>query len=84
MVEQTSCKEEYVKAMHLGQKEFRELTAAGKDPNPAALEALLPELSRCAVTELPVQEIPVDRIARRSFTRRISSSSVRTKKPQRI
>ena len=45
--------EEYVKAMHLGQKEFRELTAAGKDPHPAALEALLPELSRCAVTELP-------------------------------
>ena len=75
MVEQTSCKEEYVKAMHLGQKEFRELTAAGKDPHPAALEALLPELSRCAVTELPVQEIPVDRIAGMRSAGRVSAFS---------
>ena len=75
MVDQSNCKEEYIKAMHLGQKEFRELTAAGRDPHPAALEELLPELSRCAVTELPVQEIPIDRIAGMRSAGRVSAFS---------
>ena len=32
-------KEEYAKALRLGQKEYRELAAAGKDPCPAAVSS---------------------------------------------
>lgn len=52
---------EYVLAMHQGQKEYRELVMAGKDPNPAVLDDLL--LSD-ATTEINVGlvEIPTERI----------------------
>ena len=39
-------KEEYTKALRLGQKEYRELTAAGHDPCPAVLDDILPDNDR--------------------------------------
>ena len=48
--------------MHLGQKECRDLAAAGADPNPKVLEEVLPDLSRHAIQTLPVREIPAERI----------------------
>ena len=56
-------REEYIAALKEGQKECARLTALGKDPYPAVLEELLPEMGRLTVQELPSQEIPLDRIA---------------------
>ncbi|MBO4848680.1 MAG: BMP family ABC transporter substrate-binding protein [Clostridia bacterium] len=55
-------KEEYLRAAKLGQKEKKELEAAGRDPYPKVLDELLPDASRLTTTELPVMEIPADRI----------------------
>ena len=55
--------EEYLRLQHLGLKEKKKLEAAGRSPYPAVLEELLPNLSGCPVIELPVQDVPVDRIA---------------------
>ena len=54
---------EYVKALHLGLKEKKDRLDAGLDPYPAVLENVLPQLSLCSIQELPLQEIPVFRIA---------------------
>ena len=58
-----SVKEEYLAALKEGQKEYARLTASGKDPSPAVLEELLPDIGKLTVQELPAQEIPMDRIA---------------------
>ena len=55
-------REEYLAALKEGQKEYARLTALGKDPGPAVLEELLPEVSKLTVQELKSQEIPMDRI----------------------
>ena len=57
-----SVREEYLQALHLGQKEAKEREAAGKNPGPAVLEQVFPELGRAAVVELPAQEIPIEKI----------------------
>ena len=54
--------EEYELALRAGQKEARELAAAGKDPNPAVLDALLPEGTPDMVQEVGLLEIPAHRI----------------------
>ena len=53
---------EYSKALHLGQREKKALLDAGKDPYPAVLGEILPDLSAHAVRELGTVEIPADRI----------------------
>ena len=55
-------KEEYTKALRLGQREYRELSARGQDPYPAVLDAILPNLSRHTVRDISVLDIPADRI----------------------
>ena len=55
-------REEYLAAQKEGQREYAKLTGLGKDPYPAVLEELLPEMGRMAVRELKSQEIPMDRI----------------------
>ena len=55
-------REEYLAALKEGQKEYAKLTDLGKDPGPAVLEELLPEVSKLTVQELKSQEIPMDRI----------------------
>ena len=57
-----SAKEEYVKALKLGQKEYKELTAAGQNPFPAVLDDVLPDNDLYSVKDIPALEIPVERI----------------------
>ena len=56
-------REEYLTALKEGQKEQAKLAALGKDPGPAVLEELLPDMGKLTVQELKSQEIPMDRIA---------------------
>ena len=58
----STVREEYQAALKEGQKEYTRLTGLGKDPCPAVLEELLPDMGRLTVQELPSQEIPMDRI----------------------
>ena len=39
-----SVTDEYARALRLGQKEYRELLMAGKNPHPEVLDELLPEM----------------------------------------
>lgn len=55
-------REEYEKALKAGQREYRELTSHGAEPYPAVLEKLQPEVLTYAIQDLPVMEIPADRI----------------------
>ena len=72
---QTNVKEEYLRAMRAGQKEKKEFEAAGRSPYPAVLEDVCPEIARSSATELPVQEIPADRIVGIRSRGRISAFS---------
>ena len=54
--------DEYSQALRQGQKEYRELVMAGKNPYPAVLDELLPENSADSVVDLGVVEIPSERI----------------------
>ena len=54
--------QEYAKALRKGQKEYRERMMAGKNPHPAVLEELLPEIASEAVQEVGLVEIPSERI----------------------
>lgn len=54
--------EEYAQALKQGQKEYNDLIAAGKDPNPAVLDEILPESAAWNVQNLGVMEIPAERI----------------------
>ena len=53
---------EYEKALRLGQKEKKALADAGRDPYPAVLDEVLPDLSVHAIRELGIIDIPADRI----------------------
>ena len=66
---------EYTKALRLGQKERKDLADAGCDPYPAVLETLLPELSRLSIQDLPLQDIPADRIIGTKTTGRMNAFS---------
>ena len=54
--------EEYSQALRLGQKEYRELLMAGKDPHPAVLDEILPEVSTETVVSVGLVDIPTERI----------------------
>ena len=56
------CKEEYLKALKMGQREAEELRAAGKSENPAVLDELLPEIDTLTVTDVGTMDIPAERI----------------------
>jgi len=51
-------REEYSRALKLGQKEERELLAAGKDPHPAVLDDILPPEMAGTVIDVGLAEIP--------------------------
>ena len=67
--------DEYLQALHQGQKEIKELAAAGKSLNPAVLDDILPENSSDAVQDLGVLEIPSERIIGTKSAGRISAFS---------
>ncbi len=54
--------EEYAHALRLGQKQYRELLMAGKDPHPAVLDEILPENGTESVVDVGLVEIPAERI----------------------
>ncbi len=54
--------DEYALAVKQGLKEVRELTAAGKNPNPAVLDDILGENGADTVRDVGLVEIPVERI----------------------
>lgn len=54
--------EEYAQALRQGQKEYRELLMADKEPHPAVLDEFLPENSTDAVVDVGLVEIPAERI----------------------
>ena len=54
---QTS-KEEYAQALRMGEKEYNERVAAGKDPDPAVLDELVPDIDSLTVRDLGLLEIP--------------------------
>ena len=70
-----NAREEYLRAQHLGLKEVKEAEAAGREPGPAVLDELLPELTRSSITELPVQDVPTLRIIGTRSRGRISAFS---------
>jgi len=65
--------EEYAKAFRLGQKEYRELLMAGKDPHPAVLDEILPELSTETVLNIGLVDIPANRIVGTKTAGRITA-----------
>ena len=66
-------KEEYVRAQHMGQREMKELQAAGKSTEPLVLDEILPDASSCSVQEIGVVEIPAQRIVGTKSAGRISA-----------
>lgn len=67
--------DEYIQAMRLGQKEYRELLMAGRSPHPAVLDELLPENASDAVVDVGLVEIPADRIVGVKSSGRITAFS---------
>ena len=61
MLSQTAL-DEYSQALRQGQKEYRELVMAGKNPHPAVLDEILPEISTETVVDVGLVEIPSERI----------------------
>lgn len=66
--------EEYKKALRLGQREYKELSGAGRDPYPAVLDGLIGK-AELSARELPVMEIPTERIAGVKSAGRIAAFS---------
>ena len=54
--------DEYDLALRAGQKEAKELTAAGKNPNPAVLDEILPDGTPDTAQEVGLLDIPAHRI----------------------
>ena len=65
--------EEYRKALKAGQREYKELTAAGKEPYPAVLDELLTPNSTQAVQQVGFTEIPMELIVGTKSAGRISA-----------
>lgn len=55
-------KEEYQQALRLGQKQYKELQAAGEDPYPAVLDEILENYPNYSVSDVGTLEIPAERI----------------------
>lgn len=68
-----SARDEYLLALKQGQKEYEELIAAGKDPNPAVLDDILPEIDKLSVKEVGVLEIPTEKIVGTKSAGRIAA-----------
>ena len=54
--------DEYAQALKAGQKEYKDLVAAGRNPHPAVLDELLPENTAETVVDVGLVEIPSERI----------------------
>ena len=68
-------REEYIRAMHMGQKEIKELQALGKNLDPLVLDEILPDPSSCSVQDIGLVEIPAERIVGTKSAGRITAFS---------
>ena len=68
-------KEEYTAALRHGQKEYKEMLAAGKSPHPAVLDDLLDESVTNVVQDIGLVEIPAERIVGTRSAGRITTFS---------
>lgn len=68
-----TAKDEYAQALRQGQKEYKELTAAGKSPFPAVLDEILGETATDSVQNVGLVEIPADRIVGTKSAGRITA-----------
>ena len=68
-------KEEYTAAYRRAQKEYKELTAANKDPYPAVLDDLLDDSVANVVQDIGLVEIPAERIVGTRSAGRITTFS---------
>ena len=68
-------KEEYLQAVKQGQKEVREWTAQGKDPNPAVLDDILGDVPYDTAQDLGLMDIPMDRVVGTKSAGRITAFS---------
>ena len=67
--------EEYLLALKQGQKEAKELSAAGKNPNPLVLDEILEENAGDTVREIGLVDIPAERIVGTKSAGRITAFS---------
>ena len=67
--------EEYALAVKQGQKEVKELTAQGKNPNPAVLDEILGDAFFDTAQDVGMVEIPVERIVGTKSAGRITAFS---------
>ena len=65
--------DEYIQALKAGQKEYKELSAAGKPTHPAVLDELLPENAAETVVDVGFVEIPAERIVGTKSAGRITA-----------
>ncbi len=67
--------DEYNHALRRGQREVRELTAAGRTPYPAVLDEITKQISADSVREIGLLEIPSERIVGTKSAGRITAFS---------
>ena len=72
---QSNLIDEYIHALKLGQKEKKRLEALGKRYTPLVLEDEHPEVKHATLVELPVQDIPIDRIIGTKTSGRVNTFS---------
>ena len=65
--------DEYAQALKAGQKEYKDLAAAGKPTHPAVLDELLPENSAETAVDVGLIEIPAERIVGTKSAGRITA-----------
>ena len=68
-------KEEYSSALRQGQKEYKEMIAAGKAPHPAVLDDLLDDNAANVVQDVGLVEVPAERIVGTRSAGRITTFS---------
>ena len=66
-------REEYAKALKMGQKEYRELKMHGKNPEPAVLDDILGNMPQLTTVEIGLVEIPAERIVGTKSAGRITA-----------
>ncbi len=66
-------REEYRSALRQGQKEYRDLMMRGKTPNPAVLDEILPKFAAESTQDIPLVDIPTERIVGTKSAGRISA-----------
>ena len=66
-------REEYTRALRMGQKEYKERSMAGKDPYPAVLDEVLGDIPKEGIQTVPLVEIPTEQIVGTKSQGRISA-----------